>query len=145
MPLALREITMDNFHDCLNLQLDDVQKNYVASNMYSLAEAKADGVSVPLAIYDGETMVGFIMYDYNHAERIGYITRLMVDCRHQRKGYGRYAMRQVIERLREYSDRRYIQTSYWPQNTAAGRLYESLGFIKNGEVSEGEIVCILKD
>ena len=145
MAISLREITMENFHDCIHLELEDVQKNYVASNMYSLAEAKADGVSVPLAIYDGDTMVGFIMYDYNEGEQVGYISRLMVDRRHQRKGYGRYAMNQVIDRLRAYKDRKYIQTSYAPENAVAGKLYESLGFVKTGEISDGEVVCVLKD
>lgn len=145
MAISLREITMENFHDCIHLELEDAQRNYVASNMYSLAEAKADGVSVPLAIYDGDTMVGFIMYDYNEGEQVGYISRLMVDRRHQRKGYGRYAMNQVIDRLRAYKDRKYIQTSYAPENAAAGKLYESLGFVKTGEISDGEVVCILKD
>jgi len=62
---SLREITMENFHNCLDLKVNEDQKNFVASNMYSLAEAKADGVSVPLAIYDDETMVGFVMYNFD--------------------------------------------------------------------------------
>lgn len=49
--IALRKINMKNLHECLNLKLKKGQKNFVASNMYSLAEAKADNVSVPLAIY----------------------------------------------------------------------------------------------
>jgi hypothetical protein len=37
------------------------QKGFVASNMTSLAEAKADGVSNPLAIYAGGEMVELII------------------------------------------------------------------------------------
>ena len=61
--MELREINMKNFRECIDLKVSDSQKGFVASNMYSLAEAKADNVSNPYAIYDGEQMVGFIMYD----------------------------------------------------------------------------------
>lgn len=79
MPASLREITMDNFRACLTLTVAEDRKGFVASNMYSLAEAKADAVSNPLAIHAGDDMVGFIMYDYASDESRGYITRLMVD------------------------------------------------------------------
>lgn len=142
---SLREITMENFHDCLNLELEEAQKNYIATNQYSLAKAKADGVSVPLGIYDGETMVGFVMYNYNKEEQSGFISRLMVDRRHQGKGYGRYAMNQVIGRLRAHKDCKQIRISYVPENAVAGKLYESLGFVKTGEIVNGEVISALQN
>jgi diamine N-acetyltransferase len=141
--VELKEITMENFHDCLELRLNESQKDFVASNMYSLAEAKADGVSVPLAIYDGDTMVGFVMYDFDEGTQLGCVSRLMVDCRRQKMGYGRAAMLEVIGRLKEEANCKGIWTSFAPENAVAGRLYESLGFIKTGEVIEGETVCRL--
>jgi len=45
MTVTLREITMDNFIECIKLGVGETQKSYVASNMFSLAEAKADKVS----------------------------------------------------------------------------------------------------
>jgi len=76
----------------------------VASNMFSLAEAKADGVSQPLAIYSDETMVGFTMFWYDDRNLKGYIDRLMIGHRFQRKGYGRAAMIGVIDRLKAYPE-----------------------------------------
>jgi diamine N-acetyltransferase len=43
MNITLREVTMDTFHECLRLSVTEDQKGFVASNMYALAEAKADG------------------------------------------------------------------------------------------------------
>lgn len=141
--ISLRDITMVNFHECIGLKVADVQTNFVASNMYSLAEAKADDVSNPFAIYADDQMVGFVMYDFEPKESRGYITRLMIDARFQGNGYGRAAMKQVIDRLMAIPDCREIQTSYNPENATAERLYSSLGFAQTGEVDEGETVVRL--
>lgn len=142
--IELREITMENFRDCIHLSVAEDQKGFVASNMYSLAEAKADGVSNPLAIYADDEMVGFIMYWLDSESGIGYIDRLMVDARFQGRGYGRAAMREVLQRLKSSPRCRRIRTSYAPQNTTAEALYESLGFNKNGQIDGGEVVTILE-
>jgi diamine N-acetyltransferase len=141
---VLREITMDNFRECINLSVADAQRGFVASNTYSLAEAKADAVSVPLAIYSDDRMVGFIMYDFEPHEGRGYITRLMVDQRFQGNGYGRRAMEHVIDRLRRIPTCKEIQTSFVPENATADSLYTSLGFDRTGEMDEGEIVLRLR-
>ncbi len=141
--ISLREINMDNFHECIHLKVNENQRNFVASNMYSLAEAKADGVSVPLAIYDDDTMVGFVMYNYDEKNKMGWIDRLMVDENHQKKGYGRFAMNEVIKRLKLIDSCEKIRTSFEPNNDVAKKLYTSLGFKLTGEVCGGESVAIL--
>jgi diamine N-acetyltransferase len=143
--IELRQITMENFDTCIDLSVAEHQKGFVASNMYSLAEAKADGVSNPLAIYAGNEMVGFIMYCFDPKNGTGYIDRLMVAANHQGRGYGRAAMMEVIARLQSTPGCQRIQTSFEPTNNVAESLYESLGFRKNGEVIGGEIVTILED
>lgn len=140
MDVTLREITMDNFLECIKLSVAEEQKHFVATNVFSLAEAKADGVSHPLAIYAEDRMVGFIMYDFEPKEGRGYISRLMIDTRFQGNGYGRAAMAQVIGRFTEIPECREIQTSFAPANAIAETLYLSLGFERTGEVVDGEIV-----
>jgi len=140
MDVTLRRITMDNFFECIRLDVAEHQKGFVATNVFSLAEAQADGVSNPLAIYAGEQMVGFIMYDFEPKEDRGYITRLMVDARFQSNGYGRAAMVQVIDRLQEIPECGEIQTSYAPANAVAEKLYLDLGFEPTGDSVDGETV-----
>jgi diamine N-acetyltransferase len=142
--IELREITMENFRECINLSVADHQRGFVASNMYSLAEAKADGVSNPLAIYADDQMVGFTMYCFDPESGMGYIDRLMVAAEHQGRGYGRAAMLEVIERLRNTPGCRRIRTAFEPTNAVAEALYESLGFRKTGEVTHGELVTVLE-
>ncbi len=140
MPITLREITMSNFIACIKLSVAEAQKEFVASNVFSLAEAKADRVSNPLGIYAGEDLVGFIMYDVNAGEKRGYISRLMIDARFQGKGYGRAAMAEVVDHLKREPGLRDIQTSYHPDNATAAGLYTSLGFLQTGEFVDGEVV-----
>ena len=140
MTITLRVIAMHNFTECIKLSVSDDQRAFVAENTYSLAEAKADGVSQPFAIYADNEMVGFIMYDFEPKESRGYVTRLMIDAKFQGKGYGRAALSEVLTRLRSIPECREIQTSYVPDNVVAKQLYESLGFKATGEVDDGEIV-----
>ena len=52
--VSLREITPENWEAILNLSVRDDQKNFMAGNLYSLAEAKVFPEHVPLAIYADE-------------------------------------------------------------------------------------------
>jgi diamine N-acetyltransferase len=147
MKVELREITMENFKECIDLKVGPGQEDFVATNIYSLAEAKADGVSIPLAVYADDIMVGFAMFAYDDENCKGYFDRLMIDQRYQGKGYGREAAIQVVEHLRANRGIREIQISFASGNIAADKLYESLGFVKTGEFlppPHVEAIAILK-
>jgi diamine N-acetyltransferase len=62
----------------------------------------------------------------------------MIDKRHQGKGYGRAAMVALIERIKAQGNFRAIELSFEPTNTAAERLYASLGFVRTGWMIDGE-------
>jgi diamine N-acetyltransferase len=132
----LRRITADNEQECLALRVDDVQDRFVATNAHSLAQAKANPLLVPLAIYDRAArgyltppvpMVGFVMYEIDCG--VGSILRVMIDRAHQRQGYGRAALREVIRRLRLEPEVEMIVTSHRHDNAVAAALFRSLGFV----------------
>ena len=142
MNITLLEITIDNWRECVRLKVADNQVNFVASNAVSLAQSKYEPESVPLAAYDGDTMVGFVMYhpeDYG-VSKLWFIERLMVGLQYQGKGYGRATMEALIARLKAIPGYAAILISFVPENTAAQKLYSSLGFEDTGEIEEGERV-----
>lgn len=143
MSVALREIDAGNWLAVLRLETLPEQSGFVAPNAYSLAEAYVFPSAIPLAIYSDDTLVGFTLYGYDDDDGYYWISRLMIDRHHQRKGYGRAAMQQVIERLRADPECPCVQIGWQPENTAAGKLYESLGFRLTGQVIEGEVVARL--
>ncbi|MGH9902149.1 MAG: GNAT family N-acetyltransferase [Pyrinomonadaceae bacterium] len=144
MAITLREINKDNFRQCIKLETFDEQKTFVATNVFSIAQSKVEPNMVPMAVYDGEEMVGFIMFGPDTEEDCYVVARLMIDKHHQGKGYGRAAMVEAIKHMRAAPDCREIALSFEPENVAADRLYESLGFRKTGEVIEGELVARLR-
>ncbi len=138
--ITLRDVTRENYRECLRLRVAPEQELFVASNAVSLAEAKYEPGLVPLAIYAGERMVGFAMYGYDEEEDAYWIHRLMIDESFQRRGYGRAALRALLARLRALPDCRQVAISWDPSNTVAERLYLSEGFVKTGEIIWNEAV-----
>lgn len=144
MKVTLKDIDRENFKQCIKLEVNEDQKNFVAPNVFSIAQSKVEPTYRVQAVYDGEEMVGFVMYGWDEEEGCHSLARLMVDKNRQGKGYGRAATEAVIERLRAEPGCEQIVLSVNPANANAQALYESLGFVKTGEVSYGEEVMRLK-
>lgn len=143
MAVILREIDKDNFAECVKLEVAPEQKNFVASNVASIAQSKVYQHMVPMAVYNDNAMVGFVMYGC-HPETLQYwVIRLMIDARWQGKGLGRAAMLDLIKLLRKNYNCDQISLSFVPENTGAESLYSSIGFERTGEIDEGEVVMRL--
>ena len=140
MSVSLRQITPENFDQCINLKVADGQENFVAPNVKSIAQSKIYPTMNISAVYDEDEMVGFVMFGFDPDDERYYLVRLMVDEKHQGKGYGRAATREVISQLKLINDCRELYLSFVPENTGAERLYKSVGFERTGEISQGEVV-----
>ena len=141
--ITLREINRSNFDAVLDLSVSNEQKHFVASNLYSMAQAKACPECIPLAIYDEESLVGFLMYCMDEDDKEYWIYRLMIDQKYQRLGYGRKAMKCVLSKISEDKQHNKVYISFEPENIAAKTLYEELGFQPDGRFVDGEIVYCL--
>lgn len=140
MNISLREVTPQIFKECIKLKVAEAQSKFVAPNVVSIAQSKFYPTINTSAVYDGEEMVGFVMFGLDTDDGKYYLVRLMIDERHQGKGYGRAATRAVIEKMRANKDCRELYLSFVPENTAAHALYKSIGFEPTGDINEGEIV-----
>jgi len=160
--IELRKITKDNFGTVLKLKLAEGQNKFVASNIYSLAEAyveltNSEKPALPFAIYNDDEVVGFAMMQYekidadeflftNYGDSAVYcFFRFMIDAKHQRKGYGRQAMAKILEYLKTFPQGEVsaISLSYEPTNEVARKLYASFGFVETGHLEDGEMVARL--
>ncbi|HUF04816.1 MAG TPA: GNAT family N-acetyltransferase [Aridibacter sp.] len=142
MAVELREITPENFDECIRMSVSETQSGYVATNLMSIAQSKVYPTLNVRAVYDGEEMVGFVMYGFDPDENKYSLVRLMVDASKQGKGFGRQATMRVIEDLRNTEACDAVYLSYVPENTEAEKLYSSIGFERTGETDQesGEIV-----
>ena len=85
--VSLKEINEDNFRAVVGMKLEGEQSKYVASNVYSLAQAWLYPEAKPYAIYKEEEIVGFMMLDWDEKERECGIWRFMITNDQQGKGY----------------------------------------------------------
>ncbi|MEZ5788025.1 MAG: GNAT family N-acetyltransferase [Xanthobacteraceae bacterium] len=142
--VRLAEVTADNWRDVVSLELGDDQRDLVASNLYSLAEAKFTPRACPRAIYAGTDLVGFLMYDLpddDEPDRAA-IYRFMIDRRHQRRGYGKAAIEAALDEIRTHRGVATVSICYAAKNPAKA-LYDSLGFVEVERDSHDEIVAEL--
>ena len=148
----IRPVTKENWQNLIALKVREDQKNFVASNVYSIAQAQfGDEFEghwdlFPFGIYDNDQPVGFLMYafNFNHIPHQAFLQRLMVDEKFQGKGYGRFGMEKMLEIFRADERIKAVGISYMPDNDAGRKLYASLGFVETGELVEEEVVAELK-
>ncbi len=140
MVLNLKQVTRDNWRQVIALEITDDQWRFLDSEslLYALAEIQFYPSYIPFAIYDEDTLIGCASYGYlpeNPSK--WWIPLLIIDHRHQGKGYGRAAMQAIIQRIQqEAPECRAIGLSYKPANSVADRLYRSLGFERTDEIDE---------
>lgn len=138
--VELREITKENYEECLSLNVADSQKCFVSSNAHSLAQAWVyHDTAFPFAVYADNTMVGFIMLGYYEAKGYYTLWKFMIDEKYQNKGYGRKALKLGIDYLIDRFNVEEIYTAYYSANDVARNLYKSFGFCETGEVVGNEI------
>lgn len=132
----LRPVERGNLRACLALELDARQRELVAPVARSLAEAYVDPALRPYAIYDGAGIgyeepvappVGFAMLEVRAG--VGFLLRLLIDRRQQRRGYGGATVREAVRRLRLEPAVRLIATSHRRENLAAAELFRREGFV----------------
>lgn len=152
--IRFEKVTPENFEDVIDLKLRDDQIGFLENNLYSLAESKVFDYLEPRAIYDDDTLIGFILYYYQPdgvARQMGpgegkheihsggmdyiYFKRLMLDEKYQGKGLGRASMVAALEYFKaEYPKAGFVELMHYMDNDTGASLYESVGFESTGEV-----------
>jgi len=137
--IELKEITRENYRACCNLKVKKKQEKFVASNTWSLAQSKYQPECIPLAIYNNNDMVGFLMYCIDADDGQYWIYRLMIDRRYQRKGYAYEAMKQLLQMITADKTRSKIYIDCKHKNIEAQKLYGKLGFTRTDEIDDQEV------
>ena len=149
--VKLLEITDENRHAVLALQVAPEQYRFVGSVAAALEDAEAypEAKAWHRAIYDGEEPVGFVMLSWDVTPVPGkiigpwFLWKLLIDERHQRRGYGRAALLEVIEIVRNAGATELL-TSYTTGDGEPWPFYERLGFVPTGERDDaGEVILSL--
>ena len=137
--VTLRPLDDTNRDAVLALRVSPAQLNFVSSVADSLVEAaeEPDGRAIYWAVYDDETPVGFVMI----SDEVGasgyipqYLWKLLIDERHQRKGYGTATLDLVVEYLRGRTGVEAMWTSAGEGEGSPIPFYERYGFERTGDI-----------
>jgi len=145
MSVKLADITRDNFHDVIELELEEAQEKHLPSNVYSIAESTLSPLFYPRAICENDKVVGFAMYQFGEVGEFDEdectVWRFMIDRSHQNTGIGTVAMGLLLEEIKAHDRCKLVDIYYDPLNTAAKRLYANLGFKEVGERDDGDVIA----
>lgn len=149
MRIDLQPVTIENWYACTQLKVKPEQLAlFPAPVVYWIAESKYVSDFELRAIYSEKVLVGFLVFctkpdtDNNY-----WIPALMIDEKYQGKGYGRAALKMLIRLMsnKRNANGMRIMIGHRPDNQIAGKLYESLGFMRISEkVIDGEILRLLQ-
>ncbi len=142
--IRLEPIRASNKKAVLALKLAEDQQDFLSDNASSLKEAANDDDARPRAVVVGDRVVGFLMYDASVGDGEALIYRFMIDYRNQGRGYGRAALSALLKEIGALSHVRDVLVCYMPENEGARRLYQSAGFVDEGEDADGEMIARLR-
>lgn len=143
--IIFKEITNANIWKVCLLEPFENQKDFVAENMQSLAEAYATrnegNNALPLAVYNDSDLIGFIMIgkgtvgnenESNLIKENYSLWRLMIDKKYQRKGLGKQTIDAAINLIRTFpfGEAKKVWLSYEKENTRARDIYRKYGLLK---------------
>ena len=149
MNLELRTIDETNKATVELLEVSDSQKQYIASNKYSLETATSEeyrAIARPFAIYADGKIIGFTMFAFELTSSDPndryWLWRFMIDKNAQGNGYGSVALEKIVDYFRNHGAD-HILLSTKESNTSALSLYHKYQFSETGEMNDDEIVLRL--
>ena len=137
--INLRPISEENVMAVVKLDVAESQKDLVAPNSVSIAQAAHTTNRWERAIYADDTPVGYVLLSENQEKPRYYLWRYMIDHRFQRMGFGAKALAMVIEYVRTLPNATEMFLTYVPDDHGPREFYASMGFIDTGKEHSGEL------
>ena len=128
--IMLEELNVDNWLKVMELTVSEEQKDiFPIANVYWVGISRYEEKTTLYAIKNDELYVEMVGIGYDEDGVSGYINPMMIDEKHQGKGYSKEAMILAIDKLKNEYKVSEIHLGHRKNNMKAGKLYESLGFI----------------
>jgi len=138
--VTLDVVTEDTVRVICRLVVAPEQARFVAPNAVSLAQAMFAPNAWYRAVAADGVPVGFLMLAEDAESATYVLWRFMIDARHQGKGYGRAAIRLLLDHVRSLPGATELRTSWVAAPGGPEPFYLGIGFQPTGEVDEGEVV-----
>lgn len=142
--VRLADLDHANWEEVVDLTVSREQRDFIAPNVYSIAESRFLPGFVTRAVLHEESAVGFAMYGPDPDDGEIWLYRLMIDEAHQARGLGRAALREVVTHVGEMFSAPLLRLGVRADNVAARALYISAGFVPTGQVFGDEEILDLR-
>jgi diamine N-acetyltransferase len=149
--LEARPVTRDSLQALIGLTVAEGQRDLVAPNVKTLAEAAYEPGAVVWGLWDGDVPVGLMaMVDPEGVRLHGpfvqagaaYLWRLMIGADFQGRGYGAQALHLAIATARGWGAG-HLVTGVNDVPRGNRGFYERHGFISTGLVEEDDLLLVL--
>ena len=145
--VSLRQLSESNREAVEALRVAPGQERFVSGVAESLHEAAEhpDARALYWAVYDEDTPVGFVMI----ADEVAspdyiphYLWKLLIDERHQRRGFGTATLDLIVEYFRGRPGVEVLTTSAGQGDGSPIAFYERYGFERSGDIHSGDEVLL---
>lgn len=138
--VSLREITKDTLRPFLMMKVAEHQKNLVAENSVSIAQAYFAEDARFRGIYADDTPVGFMMWSEQPEKNQYFLWRLMIAEDYQRMNFGAHAVRWLMDYVEKIPESDCLLVSAVPGGHSPIPFYEKLGFVSTERYEGDELV-----
>lgn len=141
--VSLQDITAETLRPILKLEVGENQKQFVAPNAVSVAQAYYEKNAWFKGIYVKELPVGFVMLELDEVKEEYFLWRFMIDQRYQGLGYGKEAIELIMAYVETLPGAKKLLTSCVPGEGSPEGFYEKLGFVFTNEWADNEKIYAL--
>lgn len=133
MHIELIDVTKDNWKIICELTPGKDSDKFVASNAYSIVQASYQNEFTVKGIACDGCIIGFTMFGYNEDFKGYELCRYMIDEKYQGKGYGKYALKVILDEMYTRYNCDEILLRVALTNDRGLHLYKNNGFLPTGK------------
>ena len=119
------------------------QRRFTKNVVLSWMQARHPAVTFYRAEWQGE-LVGYVMLIHAQQPTQWIIERLTIDEDHQRQGLGYAVADYLIDMVHGFENSEMVIARYAPENLAARKLFQKLGFVQQEELFRDRHMAVLK-
>ena len=142
--LELTEITgLREFWALSVIRVKPRQRRFTKNVVVSWMQTRHPAVSFYRVDWQGQ-LVGYVMLIHASQPTQWIIERLTIHQDFQRQGLGYAVADQLIDMIHEFENSEMVIARYEPENLAARKLFDKLGFVQQEELFRDRHVAVLK-
>lgn len=142
--IKLYEITsLRDFLSLRAVQVKPRQRRFTKHALLTWIQTRHPAVTTYVIHHSGQ-LIGYVMLIHAEEPTQWILERLTIDVDYQRQGHGYAVCDHLIDMVHDFENSEMVIARYAPENIAARKLFEKLGFEQREEMFRGRHVALLQ-